>query len=84
MRSTNKDNALDSRIGVKSCAANNQTVAGIVLENVVGDFSQSLLSHCLIDCNYLVVSKHPTHAMADYHVRLVIRIKLVGFGQFVP
>src|SRR5437762_3973185 len=51
MRSTNKDDACNSRIGVKNCAANNQTVAGIVLENSVSDWSQSLLPHCLIECN---------------------------------
>src|SRR5262245_11120894 len=83
MGSTNKNNTLDPRIRAKCCCANNQTISGVLLENVFGSLPQTLIPHCFSHSNYLVVSEHASHAVADHHVRLVVRIKLVGLGQFL-
>src|SRR5439155_21687997 len=84
MRSTNKDNALYPRIRAKLYRANNQTIPGIFLEKNSGILSQSFLPHSFIDRNYLVVSQHAAHAVADHDVRLVVGIQLIGLGQFFP
>src|SRR5215472_619231 len=80
MWSTNENNTLDPRVRAKHCGANNQTVSGVFPENALGSLPQTLIPHCFRHGNYLVVSEHPTHAVADQHIRLVVRIKLIGFS----
>src|SRR5438874_1511854 len=84
VRSTNKDNTLYPGIRAKGCRANNQTIPGIFFENAPGILPQSFLPHSFIDRNYLVVSQHAAHAVADHDVRLVVGIQLIGLGQFFP
>src|SRR6266516_384643 len=84
MWSTNKDNTLYPGIRAKLYRANNQTIPGIFLENAPGILPQSFLPHSFIDRNYLVMSQHAAHAVADHDVRLVVRIQLIGLGQFFP
>src|SRR5262245_12305961 len=84
MRSANEDDAFDPRVRPKHCSVNNQTVSGVFSEKAFCSLPQTLIPHCFGHRNHLVVSEHPTHAVAYHYIRLMVRIKLVGFGQFFP
>src|SRR5262249_36644802 len=83
MRSTNKDHAFDPGIRPKCCGAHNQTVTGFLIKNRFGHFAHGFLPHGLIKRNDLVVSEHPTHAVTDHDVRLMIWVSLIHFGEFL-
>src|SRR5439155_26904025 len=84
VRSTNKDNTLYPGIRAKLYRANYQTIPRIFFENAPGILPQSFLPHSFIARNYLVMSHHAAHAVADHDVRLVVGIQLIGLGQFFP
>src|SRR5262249_8661210 len=83
MRSTDKDNAFNSRISLKNNCPNKQAVARIAGENIFGGRADLLilLPHRTIQGNYLRVSQHSSHAVADDDVGAMVWIKLIDLVQ---
>src|SRR5262249_21352417 len=76
-------NAFNSRISLKNNCPNKQAVARIAGENIFGGRADLLilLPHRTIQGNYLRVSQHSSHAVADDDVGAMVWIKLIDLVQ---